>query len=81
MHTRTPQPIALNQPALRRSRGLTLIEACTVMAVGCTLLGLAAPNLTTYGERRDVEAVSAQMRTTLARTIAMLTGQSADAIA
>ncbi|MFN7723964.1 MAG: Tfp pilus assembly protein FimT/FimU [Rubrivivax sp.] len=75
MQTHTPQPAALNRPTLRRSRGLTLIETCTVMAVGCTLLGLAAPNLKTFSERRELEAVSAQMRTNLAHARSLAAAQ------
>jgi type IV fimbrial biogenesis protein FimT len=53
------------QPAQRRQRGVTLVEACLVAAVAAVLVGIVAPGFEQIRERRHLEGIAAQLETDL----------------
>jgi type IV fimbrial biogenesis protein FimT len=55
-----------HEPTLpRRQRGVSLVEATIVMAIGATLAGAVLPGWQQARERRALDAVSAQLATDL----------------
>jgi type IV fimbrial biogenesis protein FimT len=58
------QPLATS-PGRRPQRGLTLTEACTVMAVTAVLAAAAAPGMQTLIDSRRLEGTASQLATDL----------------
>lgn len=64
------------QPAARRQQGLTLVESLLTLATAAVVLGASVPGFEAARERRQLEAVAAQLETDIhhARSLAAAHG-------